>query len=382
LSPPSAVEYERAGRIGYFRGVDLLRALAAATVLVWHYQHFYIGGPAIFTGSEAVFDKTIQPFYGLLLPLYENGFWAVQMFWAISGFVFCHVYAGRATSAATFAAARFARLYPLNVITLIVITIIQSISFRLLGHYQVVGSNDPIGFVQNLLFIGGWGLPGGGNFNGPIWSVSVEIAIYALFFLIARRIFSFGLLLPVAIVFVNHLLVSNQSPVNNFNLCIYFFFWGAIIYFWLLKFHNNPVAILVPCAFCLFMFFYYVFKGRIPQMRFYHASIFLIAPTVLLMGWLDYSRRFHDWVKPVRWFGDTTYSTYLWHFPIQVAVLAVFEYFKLNHMIFNNPIVLIGWIVGMIALAHVSFRKIELPLQKFCKAAFKYASMEPDRSHA
>jgi hypothetical protein len=88
LRPLTAAEFARADRIGHFYGIDLMRSLAALTILVWHYQHFYMTAGVGFREESANIDRTVQPFYSLLFPLYEYGFWAVQAFWAISGFVF------------------------------------------------------------------------------------------------------------------------------------------------------------------------------------------------------------------------------------------------------------------------------------------------------
>jgi peptidoglycan/LPS O-acetylase OafA/YrhL len=348
-------------------GIDLLRGLAACTILIWHYQHFYLV-VSVGEGRTSGFDHSIQPFYGLLFPLYEYGFWAVQAFWTISGFVFAHVYAGRATTAAEFATARFARLYPLHFITLLAITAIQSLSFSLTGHYQLVASNDPIGFVQQLLFVSAWGFPGGNNFNGPIWSVSIEIAIYAAFFLVARRIFSFGFLIPAAIAFMCFLIVNNQSPVNNFPLCGFFFFIGTCLYLWLVKFSGRPLLILGPCAVCYGVFAYLIAMGFLQHMRYFNIAIFLIVPSVLLVGWLDRAHNFRPEIKPLRWIGDTSYSVYLWHFPIQVAILTAVEYFGLGRAGLHSPLGLILWIGGILAVGHFSFRVIERPLQVRVKA--------------
>jgi len=368
---PSTYEQLTRNSIKHFFGIDILRGLSAVAILIWHYQHFYIGGVAGFEGQQSFFDKSMQPLYQWLIPFYEHGFWAVQMFWAISGFVFCHAYACKKTTATDFAVARFARLYPLHFITLVVITCIQSLSFRVVGHYQIVASNDPFGFVQQLMFVSAWGFPHGNNFNGPIWSVSIEMAIYAAFFLTARRIYTFGILVPATISYVCLLIVDQTGPINNFLLCGFFFFLGGSIYLWLLKFHRNPLAILAPATAGLGYFVYLIVTNEYATMRFYHVATFLIAPSVLLVGWLDYSPKIEASIASWKWFGDTTYSTYLWHFPIQVSVLLIFTYLHLDQHFFNHPAVLIAWVGAMVAIARISFLKIEFPLQKLCLKHFR-----------
>lgn len=352
---------QRSDRIVYFHGIDLLRGLAAVTILIWHYQQFYYAGAPVV--------RSAQPFYGLLWPLYEYGFWAVDLFWIISGFVFSHVYAGKETSGAAYAQARFARLYPLHFLTLIVVTGLQAISVWLTGTYQIAPASDPIGFVQQLLFVSAWGFPHWGHhFNSPVWSVSIEVLIYVVFFFTARRVFVFGALIPASLSLACWLSIYGPGgPTQNFPTCGFFFFAGSAIYYWVLRYRDRPWLILVPSAAGLAAFAYLA-RLDLPH---YSLNFFLFAPMVLLVGWLD---TFRPPLQGLRWFGNTTYSTYLWHFPIQVAIMIPFACFGWSRDFFNQPAILIAWLVGMVWIAHLSFRYIEQPAQDFLKAKFREAS--------
>ncbi|MBD9455943.1 acyltransferase [Rhizobium sp. RHZ02] len=373
FQPPTAGDYGASANVRHFFGIDILRSFAAVVILIWHYQHF-------FSLSGTTFDRSTQPFYALLMPFYEYGYWAVGGFWVISGFVFAHVYGDRETTIASFVSARFARLYPLHFITLVAIGAIQIVSFNLLGHYTMVAGNSMTDFVRHLFFISGWGFTDAVNFNGPIWSVSVELAIYAVFFILARRLFSFGLLVPCFIVITMAMLVNEQSPVNNFHLCAFFFFAGCALYYWLIRFRNRPIILFAPAVVSAFFFIYYTASGLLPHMRFYNVQFFLFPPIVLLVGWMDYHPKVQQRLKPLKWFGDTTYSSYLWHFPTQVLIIMIFTYLGHSSHIFEKPLTLIGWVVGMVALSHMSFVHIEKPLQRFCQSAFKIAWATADRA--
>jgi peptidoglycan/LPS O-acetylase OafA/YrhL len=108
--------------------------------------------------------------------------------------------------------------------------------------------------------------------------------------------------------------------------------------------------------------------GFLQHMRYFNIAIFLIVPSVLLVGWLDRAHNFQPEIKPLRWIGDTTYSVYLWHFPIQVAILTAVEYFGLGRAGLHSPLGLILWIGGILTVGHISFRVIERPLQVRVKA--------------
>lgn len=361
LSPPSAADYASVQKVKHFYGMDILRSLAAVVVLIWHYQYFFTINPS--------FERTDQPLYWLFMPFYEHGYWAVGGFWVISGFVFAHVYGDREVKAAEFVASRFARLYPLHFITLLVTGAIQVVSFSLLGRYTIEHGNSMTDFVRHLFFMGGWWAPY--NFNSPIWSVSVELVIYAVFFVLARRIFSFGLLISTFIVISMAMLVNEQSPVDNFHLCAFFFFTGCALYYWLIKFRDRPAILFLPAVVSAGFFTYYVGAGLLPHMRFYDVQFFLFPPIILVVGWLDFQPGIQKRLKPLKWFGDTTYSSYLWHYPIAVATVVLFSYLGWTPEVFRNPVLLFVWVVGMVALAHFSFVYVEKPLQRFCLSTFK-----------
>ncbi|MBL8581747.1 MAG: acyltransferase, partial [Rhizobiaceae bacterium] len=133
----------------HYTAVDLLRGLAALAVLLWHYQHFWFP-PA---GQPATLPPLVQlPLSGTLWPFYLYGHYAVQLFWVISGFVFAAVYAGRRPSAASFFGARFARLYPLHFVTLLLVAVLQFWSISALGYFQIYLYNDLYHFVLNVFF--------------------------------------------------------------------------------------------------------------------------------------------------------------------------------------------------------------------------------------
>lgn len=105
--------------------IDFLRGIAAIAVLIWHYQHFYFASS---TENNIGNERSAQPFFSALKFFYLNGHLAVQFFWILSGFVFFHVYKAQPEiSARSFFAHRFARLYPLHLITLCSVAMLQKI---------------------------------------------------------------------------------------------------------------------------------------------------------------------------------------------------------------------------------------------------------------
>ena len=133
----------------YFAWLDGLRGVAALIVVIFHYHHFYL---ADWRDRPNIPKPDQFPFSGALLPIYEHGDYAVQLFWVISGFVFAHVYFRRNTNLQGFIMARFARLYPLHFATLMIVLFLQWFSISKVWQWQIYGNNDARHFALQLFF--------------------------------------------------------------------------------------------------------------------------------------------------------------------------------------------------------------------------------------
>ena len=139
--------------------LDILRGLASFAVIVWHYQHFFYLKP----GKEpAGFDKSIQPLYQILQPVYEYGFVAVPLFFVLSGLIFYFLYydqiKSRSVSGSECFVLRFSRLCPLHFVTLIYVAIIQMNAQSDLGSFIVYPTNDAWHFLLNIFLVSNWGV--------------------------------------------------------------------------------------------------------------------------------------------------------------------------------------------------------------------------------
>ena len=161
--------------------IDFLRGASALAILFWHYQHFYFFTPGVLPPD---WRANQQPLFEWFSPFYLYGDHAVALFWLISGFVFFHVYADRrSVSTNEFFLARFSRLYPLHLVTLIVIAALQIFSLRQFGRFQIFPDNDIPHFFLQLAMIST-----GKSFNMPVWSVTVELFSYAVFYIYLKRL--------------------------------------------------------------------------------------------------------------------------------------------------------------------------------------------------
>ncbi|MEI2430762.1 acyltransferase [Lysobacter yananisis] len=150
-----------------YHELDALRAIAALGVICWHYVHTY----------------HVAPLAAVLAPFYGRGLLMVDFFFVLSGFVLARAFwvDGRAQRFGANLRARLARIYPLHLLTLCAVAAMQ---WRLAALGQppfVYAANDGYHFALNLLLLNSSGLQQGFSFNAPSWSISTEFLVNLAF---------------------------------------------------------------------------------------------------------------------------------------------------------------------------------------------------------
>ena len=359
-----------------FPGIEALRFFCSFAVLLWHYQHFFFAAPGELLPS---WDGRKQPLFAILRPLYEQGHLAVEIFWAISGFIFFWKYAAvlhsRDTSFRKFWVWRFSRLYPLHLATLLFVAVGQGL-YRLRFHQPFVyKNNDGFHFVLNLFYASWWGFSKSYTFNGPSWSVSVELFAYLIFFLVASSFrFSPGIVLAF---FVGALAMwKGQLLFERFAECLTEFLLGGILYGvtkWLATRPRAHKLVAQISGFVVVAFLAISYRGPVSPdlghgVRVDDVVDLIFAPALLLVVLLAFptpraesSRRF------IESLGDLTYASYLIHFPIQLMLVFVTDSMHLSREVYYQPYMAAIFLVTTLVAARFVFRYFEMPAQDFCR---------------
>ena len=162
-----------------FSSLETLRFFASLIIIVFHYTH-YIGQRDWF-----------------------KGYLAVDLFFVLSGFVITVAYQTRIDSArlyGTFIKKRFARLYPLHLLTLLLYLGIGLAAARGMLRLDNSSKYNLHEFFYNLTLTHAWGFAHGFSFNTVSWSISAELAAYLLFPLILW-LMSRGLITGIVVLF-------------------------------------------------------------------------------------------------------------------------------------------------------------------------------------
>ena len=337
----------------HFNALDLSRLLAAVAVLFWHYQHFYVA-----PGWEDFHvNHAREPFYRWFSFFYDHGADAVQYFWAVSGFVFAHVYLADPSARGRFWLARAARLWPLHLLTLVLVAAMQAIVLARWGDYYIYDWNDARHFVLSLFLAHYWGFQANQSFNGPSWSLSTEIVAYAAFWLLLPALRRAGLLVSLAVTGAMAWMLRHHVPDADVLACVLYFFGGVAFYTAMLRGLVPPRA-LIPLALGLLAIAVTANLGGWPAFYVRLPAIFAILALAVGIDHLDRHGRLR-FGKPL---GDASYGIYLWHFPIQLALILLLPNVR---SMAHQPSFLL-FFVGAACLAGLaSHRWIERPAQRW-----------------
>lgn len=346
--------------------LDSIRGISALAVVIFHYHHFFLQN----SNSRPGPDSSTFPYSSFLEGVFNHGHAVVQLFWIISGFVFYHVYLNKNTTFKDFAINRFARLYPLHLITLILVAIIQVISLDYLGYWQIYGNNDFMHFILQLGFSSNWvGFSHGLSFNGPIWSVSLEIFIYLVFFFSLYFLKKFHFLATLSLIALCQVLWLNIPPNHLINsktfLCGVYFFSGGLCYIGitLLKEIKSGFLLCIFAPIISLVMAITFLKGEALIYVFGVTTIILVASV--------------DLVHPVKskvflFLGDISYSLYLVHVPIQMAILLIIDLFLGGgRAIANSYITLPIYLAVSIFVAWLANTCFEKPVDRYLRNFLK-----------
>lgn len=353
----------------YFGWIDATRGIAAISVVIFHYTHFYMAESGARPIQVALMDV---PYSAVLWPFYQYGEVAVRLFWVISGFVFAHVYWSRDATVRDFAAARFARLYPLHIVTLLLVAGLQVFSMHMTGHWQVFGNNDLRHFVLQIFLLDhSLNLSDGLSFNGPIWSVSAEIFVYILFFvtlpLTKRRPLTVSLLFSIAAFGFLSVRPDGFIIAHWAFVCAVFFFAGSAC-FAIYRALRGKTSSVVTVALGLAVIAWVGFASGTSNVALIAACCAVILALAALETLVTGSGRIATFL------GDISYSIYLVHIPIQIIALIIADVgFAGDRSFAQSHLTLPIYLLVSIGLAHITNIYFEKPAGRWVRNRLKRA---------
>ena len=366
--PPQTTTDNRGNKL---LGLEAIRFICAVSVLFWHYQHFYY-----ISGKPVDFVTDRQPFYSVFSFMYDNGYLGVPVFWCISGFIFFWKYktaiADRIVGPRKFFLLRFSRLYPLHFATLLLVASLQMVYFSENGSYFIYYKNDLFYFVLQLFMASNWAATTtlGDSFNGPIWSISIEVLIYCWFYLFLRYVGKSALVnIGIVLVCLVAKFAKVPSPIVD---CLAFFYIGGLSAMALQYFEKTKYqTLLTVLALCTVLATPAIVLATNLQQQKHFTFLFLMTYVPILLYVCAQNLPVHPAIqKVVEVAGNMTYSSYLIHFPIQLAIVLLFAY--LNQPIPHDRLSFFGaFFLGTLAAAYCIYRFFEMPAQDYIRKRYR-----------
>lgn len=349
--------------------LDVLRGLAALSVVFWHWQHFFY-----VSDHPLNFEASRQPLFEALSLFYKHGSLAVELFFCISGFVFFWLFANkiahRDIPASRFFWDRFSRLYPLHIVTLAMVAGLQWLYTQEHQTYFGYQINDAYHALLNVLLIPAWGFESGWSFNAPIWSVSVEVLLYGIFFLLCLTKKLRYVLIPclVALGFVIY-------PLNyKLGSGLFTFFCGGLAFLVLQRLTATLSATATCCVTLMLAIVSWIVVST-QETNMYLIMGFAFPASVMFIASLSFMNP--DLMKPYAAIGDLSYSSYLLHFPLQIVFAIIADRLSYEREIFYSPWMLGLFMAVLIPLSLASHKFFEVPVQRALRLKFCNRSINP-----
>jgi peptidoglycan/LPS O-acetylase OafA/YrhL len=286
---------------------------------------------------------------------------AVDVFFAMSGFVLAQAYYFKRRSFSQLFWGRIARLYPLHALTLLWMFFLS----------WVIGQSQDWALIwQNVFLLQNVGLPPNRwIFNFPSWSISIEMVVSLLFYFVARQRSSYfcAILVVVGVFLGARELSSGLGPAyNEFAIINSGILRGVAGFcigcsaFMLVQSAPNmfrKLGVVAPVLFLAIISFFLlpIWTGLIGALAGILFEISLLM--FLVISALNDQSSILSY-RPLSFLGSISYSIYLLHIPIWTTLASFIPESEIRQT--GKVFVLMGIIVAS-TLCH---RYFEMPVQK------------------
>jgi peptidoglycan/LPS O-acetylase OafA/YrhL len=244
--------------------------------------------------------------------------------------------------------------------------------------YFVYPFNDVYHFLLNMLFASSWGFANGFSFNGPIWSVSVEMLLYGIFFVFCRMFCRNIIALFVAVILAHFFVVKVNVVIASGLEC---FFLGGItqvIYENIVK-RGDVRKVLTWLPFSAIFAWMVTIEVVNPEHDFSLGganwiiqkivsiwAVFVLFPvTIMSLALLETKRG--SLGKRFSFVGDISYSSYLIHFPLQLTMATLITKTSYSQTLYYSPWFMISFFFALILVSLASYHYFEIPIQRILR---------------
>jgi peptidoglycan/LPS O-acetylase OafA/YrhL len=261
-----------------------------------------------------------------------------------------------------------------------------------MAHHRpalIYAMNDLYHFFLNLVFLQVSGLELGPQYNNPSWSVAVEVFVYVIFFNLARASATRYVASSLGLVLLGMSVYRMQWTfpfVNEYtSRGVMGFFLGSLLFLGLRRAEQRGLATRVGVAALLALvgvaavakwvgYDAFVVGSSAPGGRIVPPHVLVIFPLILTVALTLAPVRKVLAVRPLRFVGDISFTVYLLHVPLQMAMLAAFEW-RGAKLPTSDARFFWGFLATTLVLATVTHHYMEVPARRLIRRRFLDTAM-------
>ncbi len=308
----------------------------------------------------------------------EYGANFVYLYWAITGYILISsYYTNNKIIFKNYFFNIFSKYYPLHILTLFIVLLIQFINIIFYGETKFGYSNDFYHFFLHIFLASDWGFQNNQSYNAPIWFMSILIPIFFYFFLTFKILMRFKIYFSIfnMILFYYGFTIifgyQNLAKFFNIQACFFYFYLGVTIYLFcnLINKYKKTFQILSLFGILISIISLNFSKNFLSNyLEFVPGTVLLFTSLIFLCQNFYFKK--NQLSQKVNTFMNTSYSIYLWHFPLQLLFLLISESFYLNSDFFKNIFLFLLFIITLFLISLFSLKKFEKPFEKLIKKKF------------
>jgi peptidoglycan/LPS O-acetylase OafA/YrhL len=351
--------------------LDGLRGIAAVGVMIFHFNYFFLPQAAL---------NSMLPF---MRPILDHAYLGVDLFFLMSGFVMSYVYGQKLSSNwrahwRDFATMRFARIYPLFVLTTLVMVVTHAVAHIPLSWISFSGRS----LALQPLLLQEWG---GLSWNYSSWSVSTEAAAYTFFVFSARALVTGKhprVIAAICVAILAALCIKHGGRLHLVTgvpallRTIAEFSLGALLYRAHLTVKTSsgiwPALLAVVCvALAALTRWDIATVGVLAYLVYYGANARTLLARLLSSA-------------PAIAIGAWSYSIFLWHPPVHYAVMAMFSAY--GHPTETLDVTTARWLMlatmlAVVCLSALTFNYFEVPTRRLIRRTLLQTERLDGRQH-
>ena len=344
--------------------IRILTWFSALVIVLFHYALWF---EIEFYNKNKILDYLVKR--------KEYGANFVYLYWSITGYIMTSLYnEANKIIFKNYFFNIFSKYYPLHILTLLIVLAIQFIYIVLYGETKFGYSNDIYHFILHIFLASDWGFQNNQSYNAPIWFMSILIPIFFYFFLTFKILMRFKIYFSIFNMFFFYygftMIFGYQKLANFFNIqaCFFYFYLGVTIYLFCCLTNKYKKVFQILSLFGILISILSLNFSK----NFLSNYLELVPGTVLLFASLiflcqDFYFKKNNLSQKINIIINTSYSIYLWHFPLQLLFLLIIEIFDFNLVFFKNIFTFLLFIIILFLISLFSLKKFEIPFENLIK---------------